>query len=464
MFRHWLSFLLSCLPAAACLSPIPLAAQPYAVEVVDERLQEPKAAKRYHTNVAKVLIGSLDMDAGKKVLDVYYKRYFLPAITDPANYGGYFGDLRIELQKDLANARSQDARVYIIRTMYGGCSKIADDKKYDPASRYSALLILGDLNETEAVLRGGTAVPPVPYGKIFVDLYKRFRDANSPSYVRLGSLLGVLRHAKMRSLPNSPKPLAEGAKLAVAKSAAELLATKQPPAGEDASGLDWMRRCAAELIGVLGQAGPGDVFAKQLADTLLDAEASLGLRCACAEALGNIDLSQSKLDPTELANQLGQLAIDCTKSELEVLKELLQSGSRGEGGRGGYSPAMGPRSEFGDPNQDEDKIVFADPQTVPSRRRLATRLEQIRMGLVGDGRKSKGIAGTLPGATDTVASISPLIDALIAAAKDPDKRGVGELGGSLADNVAVLTRQIAKLEPAAGNAETPPAATAAAAE
>ncbi len=449
MLRHWLSLVLPALlqfAAAIGMSPSLAVAQSYTVESVDERMQDPKAAKRYHANVAKVLIGSLDMDSGRKVLDVYYKRYLLPALTDPANYGAYYGDLRIDMQKDLANARSQDARVYIIKTIYSGCSMIADDAKYDPAARYNALLFLGDLNESEAVLRGSTAVPPVPYGKIFGDLYKRFRDPANPSYVRLGALLGMIRHAELRTLENSPKPLPAAAKIAVAKSAAELLATQKPAANEDISGHDWMRRRAADLLGALGQAGPGDVFAKQLADTLLEADASLGLRCACAQALGKIDLSQSKLDPKQLANDLGQLAADCAKSELDVLKELLQAGSRGgEAGRS-YSP-RGPRGEFGMPDENDDGIVFADPQTVPSRRRLAARLEQVRAGLVGDGRKSKGVAGSLPGAAEPIAMISPLVDKLLAAAKDPDKRGVGDLGSSLAGDVTALTKLIAQSRP-----------------
>ncbi len=446
---------------AACVPPnTSLGQRRYSVDKIDAKLQEERAIKKMHGNVSKVLSGSIPMGTGKALLDGYYDGYFLPALTDVGR-GDKLGALRLELQRDLANYRSTEARAYLLKKVYDKALSIAGGRKYDPKARFNALLLLGDLNEREAQLRGGNPTPPLPWGKVFSQLYKIQQHPKSPDILKIGALIGMTRHVHLRSLPNRVKPLNDQQKAAIGKSVIVLLVMGDVPKGRDPGAHDWMRRLSATILGLLGQSGKGDAVTKQLVEILLDEGASLSLRCECAAAVGRLDLTGSSMDANLLAKSLGKVAADCASSEVKIMTEQAMSTAGGGEYGGGRRPGRpyGGDAGFGGEDLDDDEIEF-DEVTVDTRRRLISRLDKVRVGLAGDGKNVKGILGTLSGAEKVVAAILQDVDKLLAAAKDPsDFRKLGrELkssGVELAQKVADVVR---KPEAAAPPTEEAPAA------
>ncbi|MEM7313114.1 MAG: hypothetical protein AAF497_08165, partial [Planctomycetota bacterium] len=349
--------------------------------------------------------------------------------------------------------------------MYRASKSIADNSNYHPSARYNALLVLGDLNDVEPVTKG-TPKPPVPKETGLRDLLQRYRHSKTSDSIKMAALLGLLRHAQMRTHPASPKPMSAGERSGVAKYAVAMLGQEKPEA-RDEGGHNWMRRRSAELVGVCGVAGKDDAYAKALVKVILDEKSDLTVRCASAEALGKLDLKNSKLKAEDIAKSLGKLAVDCTSAEVEILKKMLLSGDMGGefgGRRGGYGGGEGGgygrggegggygRGGEGGFGRGDEPIVFSDERTIPTRRRLITRLMMVKSGLVGDG-KTGGITRSLKGGDKTSEEIATAVDTLLESAKNHEF-GAPQLGKALRDQSAELSTSVAGVAAAA----EPPAA------
>jgi hypothetical protein len=409
----------------------------YKVLPVAAQFKTESAIKKKRSNKSRVFNNSAEFSPdGKKVIDEYYKGYVLPTMTN-IKEGSKFGTLRIELQKDLASAKSTSARKYVSDMIYGLTKKIADGSKYHPGARYNAMLVLGDLNDVEATFRGA-AKPPLPKEAVLRDLLTRYKHPKTSDVIKMGALLGLLRHAELRTHPASPKPLSAAQRAGLAKYAVAMMAVEKAPEGRDADGHNWMRRRSAELVGVCGVAGAKDVYAKALIKVILEPESDLSVRCAAAEALGKLDLKSSTLKADDVAKTLGKLAVDCTSAEIEILKEMLLSrgGGGGEYGGGGYGG--------------DDEIVFSDERTIPTRRRLITRLLQVKSGLVGDGKKG-GIQHSMKGGDKASEEIVMAVDSLLENAKNHEF-GAPQLGKALRTQSTELSTKVAGVAAAAAPA------------
>ena len=435
------------------VAPI-VCAQRYTRIPIEEKLRDPKEIKRYHRTVARVYSGQADWDEqAQRVLNNYYQRTLLPALTDPMTYGGNFGEWRMELQKDLANARVESARVYTIGRLSSMLRQVSGSDKFHPITRFNALLFLGDLNEKEAVLRG-TPAPPVPLSKALGDFYRIVKAPDSPGYLRMGALLGLRRHVKLRTLDTAPKPLPAQQKSAIAKTVADLL-DAPATSDQDQAAHDWLRRRAVETLGFLADAGDSGSIAKKVFAMMLEESAELDLRCAAAEALASMDLKTASMSPQELSRALGTLARDCTQHEIDVLKEFLMSNGMGGEGRG-YTPNIYGQGENFNGN---DEIVFSDPNTVPSRRRLLARLEQLQTAMQGNPKlRVPGVVQTVPDTKASIDAMAPVLTTILDAAKDPETVGVRGLGKVLVEGVESLETHLATLGDAP--AADPTAATA----
>jgi hypothetical protein len=247
----------------------------------------------------------------------------------------------------------------------------------------------------------------------------------------------------------------------LAKYAVAMMAVEKAPEGRDADGHNWMRRRSAELVGVCGVAGAKDVYAKALIKVILEPESDLSVRCAAAEALGKLDLKSSTLKADDVAKTLGKLAVDCTSAEIEILKEMLLSrgggggeyggGGYGGGRRGGYGQGGGYGGEEGGFGRGgDDEIVFSDERTIPTRRRLITRLLQVKSGLVGDGKKG-GIQHSMKGGDKASEEIVMAVDSLLENAKNHEF-GAPQLGKALRTQSTELSTKVAGVAAAAAPA------------
>ena len=160
------------------------------------------------SEVKRMLSGKAEVD--NAVLTKYYNEHICFGLTN-LQQGGEFGSRRIDVKKGLASAKSEAARKRAVDVMSSTTMKIAKSSNYHPMARFNALLIAGDLNTVEAA----DGKPAVPVKAVF-DRMVVYLSPKAPDEVRMGCLIGLLRHAELGTHPASPKPLsaADRAKLA----------------------------------------------------------------------------------------------------------------------------------------------------------------------------------------------------------------------------------------------------------
>lgn len=478
----------------------------YTIEKMNDKFtgdNSAKMVKSAKSGVGSILKGSRPLDERSKAqIKAFYSTYFWPMMTNyqrgaqPGNQPELeegekpqlsMTELRLELYKDLATARSEEARDYVVKMVYDQARGIAQSKKYHPATRYNSVLIVGDLTEANAGTRG----PAVPYTPAFRQLAK-WLTTKQPEYIKMGALLGLLRHAELRGAEASPNPLTAGERSGLGKLAVRLL-TSKAPAGRDARSHAWIQRRAVEMMAAAGDAD-GSV-GKALVGTIGRQAFPLDLRCAAAEAVGKIDLKTSRLPPKEVTNRIMQLVVDCTNAEVDFSREMIvkngggitqsynaggggyggeeYGGGYGDGGMGmdefggGYGEGGYGEGGYGDEGRgatvdENEPIVFADASTVPSRRRLIARLNQIRTGAAGDGRKYLGVSGSL--GEEPMKPVVEQIDLVMEQIKQADtnlKSYAVALRDRGREMEALLPKKAA---PPAAPAANPPAAAAPAAD
>jgi len=293
----------------------------------------------------QVLIETMPLEENKNSFLRWYGMIF-SQMTQPDRLQK-LPELRQELVRDLATAKSDAIHKVLLDTIYRGMyaltqeSVSAGGKTYrmHPAVRYNALLMIGDLNKTEKGIQQPLPVPYRPALTIFVNV---LRDPKQSQAMKMAALLGVLRHAKLDwAAPDADRlttPQRDGLTVMmmnIAKGSGD-------PDASESGGEVWMRRRALETLAALGAVGRIDEVNQLLDGILADANAAPSLRGTAASLL-RFAPDQAKIDPTATAKSLGQLATLICKNELawiEATKEKALA-KKSVGGAGGY-PGMGP--------------------------------------------------------------------------------------------------------------------------
>ncbi len=339
-------------------------------------------------------------DNEKAVFDAFFNDYFLlqfaePRFADPESKislaelrrgmkGRFFGsgkkgpvydhlhDLTFAMMKAIIKAR------------------FPDDPKYDTvrcnALRYNAMLMIGDLNKEEAPPSGGKPRPSLDalqYMLTVVDVPK------APEYLRVPALLGIERQATCYA----EHPLPPDKLQPLVKSMLTLLKQRDPGPNRTAEAQSWLRRMAAQILGLIGSPGVngGDEVATALASEMRDPKNLISLRCACAAAF-----SEMKFTGSEKINT-ADVALDMSLLAYEILKQ---------------------------------EEVWAEANDVePNRRRLKLALGYIADGLVGHGAKHGIYADLSPPASKE--SLKELVKTVYRASK-------------LADTASLSTKDLAK--------------------
>ena len=388
-----------------------------------------KYIKSLNSKAKSILSGKSPMDKeAVKYLTYYFRDHICYGLTNLQN-GGEFGKWRTEMQKLFAGARSNPARKQAVGIVAKYTGAIADSSKFHPMARYNAILMLSELNSVEA--NRSTKSPPIPNRKAY-DRLVTYINPKQPDEIRMAALVGLMRHAELGTHPNSKSPLPSANRQPLADAALKILTQKEPAEGRSADAHEWMRRRAADVLGRLGEIGANGTVVNSLFETMLSPDVSTAIRCACAEALGRMDISKSPLTGDKLAAGLGKLAADCSTEEVDTIVALLKE-NRGMGEmRGGYGARRS--GEFGD---DPGEIVFDDELTVPTRRRLLQRLNQVRFALgEGNAPDNMGIMSFADGAT-LAEPVLEEIKVLVEHLKDPVST-LRELGISLRDDGGAL--------------------------
>jgi hypothetical protein len=184
--------------------------------------------------------------------------------------------------------------------------------------KYNAMLVIGELNETEFDAAVGAKLKPLPKALDFMIKVVQSKSSKVPDYLRVPALLGILRHAEIH--PTQPMP--PDLRPAVTKTLLELLAQKTPPDNRTPEAQAWLRRLAAEALGSMGEPGleGGAEVLSALAATVKDANNPPSVRCAAAQAFGEMKLPNN-VDTSGLCIDVLALLDMASKKEIALAKE-----------------------------------------------------------------------------------------------------------------------------------------------
>jgi hypothetical protein len=252
----------------------------------------------------------------KKLVTDFFGSYLLPRWTSPKirmsleQHGIFLEKERKNIRNAMVTAgkaESQDAHAALLEIILDFMNKLADDSQCDPLARINAVLMIGELNETEP-RPGVTAVPYAGAMPVLVQLAKNKQQLDA---VRIEALVGILRQTPQKA--NWDDEIRKSTIAALAEIAKEPSLNPQQEAGHA-----WVRAKAAEALGAIGSPGEKGSVLAALYRLLTDAKSSLSSRVAAARALGQIDFGAGKLGQNQtivLAGALGQLAADALKAE-----------------------------------------------------------------------------------------------------------------------------------------------------
>jgi len=268
------------------------------------------------------------------------------------------------------------------------------DANYHPVVRYNAMYIIGRLNLREVNRIPGKISPNVPYRGALEFMLRELNNANQIDAVKVAALIGLARHARLDGQQRPENRLPEGHRAAIVKSVLKLLNTKASDEGRSVDGHGWLQRRAIQVLVHLDAGGPE--IDQALVRIVGNGKLPLALRCAAADAQGRIsNLPSLKDDPVAAAANVGTLALTACSEELRAIKTHLdrlaaaekEAGAEGETGRPGI------RDAAIRPGEAPTNAAAAAPQTDISRRRLYSRLMQLRTSIVGPPEKKPGEVG-----------------------------------------------------------------------
>lgn len=301
----------------------------------------------------QVLQGSLSFAENRAQFENWYKGYLFPSFTKVEELHRLSTN-REDLRRDLRNAvRFPEIRTVLMDLTYKYMLGIATSPKFNfhPASRVNAMLVLGELNQSEGPPQQRY---PDPYARALDGvLLPQFSNEAQSDAVRLAAQVGILRHAQLDWTRPEAQRIPIATRQAAVQAMMTLLDAKDPPANRSPQTHTWMQRRAIEIVAALGAVGPRPEVNKAIERIMLDANADIALRCTAGAALKQVNVSsqqkQSALDANSLSLKLGALAVSAIRIELDRIdKELektptpgsspygMMAGS-GYGGESGYS-------------------------------------------------------------------------------------------------------------------------------
>ncbi len=302
----------------------------------------------------RILIGTMPYadPANQKKIRGWYMSYLIPSMTQ-LDALDKLPEKRIEVLKDLRSIRSPEVHKAVLEIIYGGVKSITEPsfKARDgsqvalhSAVRYNAMLLLGELNASEAK---GTQQPfPHPYPPAFGHLVRTaLVDQKQPDYLKMAAMIGILRHAKLLASPKTPQ-IAANTRTKLIELLVEIANQKTPPASINRSpaGHTWFRRRAIEIAGVLGGLELSQTSASAYAALeaiVADRDEAPSLRCTAAETLG-LTSAKAKINSLQTTEKLGSLATQICRRELAWIDaELAKKPKAMTTGDGMGMPGMG---------------------------------------------------------------------------------------------------------------------------
>jgi hypothetical protein len=251
--------------------------------------------------------GAFDNDEQKEAFVNHYKKAILPKLTTPKfrsrqpwkvdrpDMGAdVVGEIRRDLQYAYTTYKGRDGNevndakgeVYkcLASLLVENLPKLAKNTAFHPASRYNAMLIVGEVNSPDTV-------------PILIDIVK---DAKQSDEIRVAAMIGLIHQA-------SQKWIADGDTQTMVVGEMIALAATPVPKDDRADGVRWMRGQAADVLGLLGSAGKDNAVAAALLKMIGDGDLNPTQRVRAANALGRLNLSGASLAAGPYLDAVAQL-------------------------------------------------------------------------------------------------------------------------------------------------------------
>ncbi|NLX94983.1 MAG: hypothetical protein GXY83_02280 [Rhodopirellula sp.] len=453
-------------PAAGVAEPAkPKVAEqkPFVTDPVDENL------KRRRSDVVKNLRDNSFQAGQQQAFEEYYNKYAFPRWTQE-NYQNalpdFRKDLRVEAQAGKGGGPPHDR---LIQLSLAYLTKLVKGH-YHPAVRVNATLALGDLYAKEAQ---DVRTPPVPLPAALSLLLELVNSAEPTvlDAIRVAALVGLNSHAILGIADQ------QVVSQQVIPSMLKVATTKVAP-GRSAEGHAWIRALACDVLGELRSPGQDGEVAKALAEIAGDSSASFITRSAASRALGKLNYRGVAVNATELASQVGKLALDALEAEADReipdFEQLLAekkgtAATMGMGMPGMEGMMMDPMMMgapgmpgMGAPPKQEDELKELEKEhSLVLRRRLMDRMAAAISGVSGGAdEQSKGIvaAAVEPQQKQFVDALAQKLDAVKNLCSNDDL-GYEPLVSQLKEQAKQMRTAVDKPAAAGSNAGAPAPAT-----
>jgi hypothetical protein len=334
------------------------------------------------------------LGASQEDVDKFLKQYYFPLMTSTSDEAlGNLSKGREDLFKYITQAASPSTQQYLIDLTLN-VARVLARGNYHPASRYNAVLMLGELDQQ----LGTATAPPVPHAKATQDLLElveeeQFNKIPVPESVKLGALLGLERHARYGINPQLNERITK-AMLAV-------IASKTPEDVETEVH-DWVRSAAAQVLANQYAKGPTKEVQAALTGLIADAKTGLDDRCEVAGVLWKITYAPgADIDGNAATDALAQLTLDVVTNAANLARDYqkealsrgnfdtMRSGGYGGGGGrgrrgGGYGGEYGGGGGYG--GEEETGPQFERRELFARLYNIGTGGNSLKAGLADDAK------------------------------------------------------------------------------
>lgn len=266
----------------------------------------------------------------RQQLDRFFSLYYFPRWTDPANAAS-LARLSADFLREAAGKATGPARAYILSTSFDQLSKMAADGTVHPPARINAMLAIGKLIEQPAAAGSGELDKPYPSALPY--LMKECERADNPEWLRLASLLGIVRHSFLGVADDSLR------KEKLPGFLRTMLVNRKPAAldsAEEREIKDWFRLRAIEAIQGLRTTGDRGETVESLLAILEDTNESFEVRYAATRVLGDLPLKASadagiEINPDRITSALFLVTRTLCSDEVAFIDSLYTKSAVGSG-------------------------------------------------------------------------------------------------------------------------------------
>jgi hypothetical protein len=303
-------------------------------------LADEKGLKNLQQLKGRVLLGTAPFEANRAAFENWYTMYFFRAFTKLDELDE-LPEKRDQLKKELRSARDPGVRQKLLELTFSWMRGFATSQKFNfhPAVRFNALLMIGDLNANEKTSQ--QSENPLP--EALDVLLAEFRRPNQTDTMKIAAMLGILRHAQLDWTRPAADRIKTPQRIELINAMMTLVDAAEPPPTRSEAGHVWMQRRAIHVLAYLGAVGPINEVNQALERIVGDPNYEVALRCTAASALQQINptaAQREKFDTVNVSLNLGALAAQVTRDELDRIEEDLLKGQR-PGASGGYGMSGG---------------------------------------------------------------------------------------------------------------------------